>query len=189
MRARSSPHTHHRFGEYSYWIVESYLTNFSVDAYISRHSSLEFIRLSRAQMLPGSSIILLYIILEQLIWNTCLSSYFQKRNFHQMCWPLNLGLVSVFCKLLNRIMNLQQTCFFGSDLNPARILFSFICLLEIPLPIWLAQIDRFACFYHLCVLCKFSILIWCWVFYLLIEFVLLGHYTIVSKYVVVSNVL
>lgn len=170
MWARSSHHTHHRSGIYSNWVVESYSAHFSVDASISLHSSLEFIRLSWAQMLPESSIILLYVILEQLICNTCLSSYFQKRNFHQMYWPLNLmlGLVSVLFKILNRIMNLLQTCFTGSDLNPARMLFSFKNLLEIPVPTWLAQIDRFVCFYHPCILCKFPILNQCWLFYLLI---------------------
>lgn len=92
MWARHSHHTHHRSDKYSHWIVESYLTHLSVDAYISLDSSLKFITLCWAQMLPESSIILLYAILEQLICNTCLSSYFQKRNFHQMYWPLNLML-------------------------------------------------------------------------------------------------
>lgn len=83
-----------------------------------------------------------------LYWNSWFATpacllYFQKRNFHQMCWPLNLmlGLVSVFCKILSRIMSLQQACFSGSGWNPVRMLFSFIYLLEIPVPTWLAQIE------------------------------------------------
>lgn len=57
---------------------------------------------------------------------------FRREIFTRYTWPLNVCWV--FCKILSRIMNLQHACFSSSDLNPARVLFSSICLLEIPCP-------------------------------------------------------
>lgn len=50
-------------------------------------------------MLPESSTILLYVILGQLTCSPCLSSYFQKENFHHMYLTSSLDLAFNVCLL------------------------------------------------------------------------------------------